>query len=175
MSETKRLFFGVGLDQGMTEHLETWLTHSVIAKKPHTKPSNWHLTLAFLPSVSAEQQVQLIEFACALKVTRFSLTFSETGYWAHNGIFYLKPDFIAPQLKALAEPLRNKGTELGIYDNPYGFSPHITLYRSHKPSPELNQAIAPCSLKVNQFHLYHSHRTEADGLIYEPIETFNLI
>lgn len=175
MSEAKRLFFGIGLDQGVTEHLEVWLTNSVTAKKPHTKPSNWHLTLAFLPNVSAEQQAQLIEFARALKVTHFSLTFSETGYWAHNGIFYLKPDVIAPQLKALAEPLRSKGTELGIYDNPYEFSPHITLYRSHKPCPETDQAIVPCSLQVNQFHLYHSYRTEADGLIYEPIETFDLI
>ena len=175
MSEAKRLFFGIGLDQRMTEHLEAWLANSVTAKKPHTKPSNWHLTLAFLPNVSAKQQAQLIEFARALQVARFSLTFSETGYWAHNGIFYLKPDVIAPQLTTLAEPLRNKGTELGIYDNPYGFSPHITLYRSHKPCPEVNQAIAPCSLQVNQFHLYHSYRTEADGLIYEPIETFDLI
>ena len=175
MGVAKRLFFGVGVDKAMTQYLEAWLARSVVAKKPHTKPSNWHLTLAFLPNVAAEQQIQLVDFARTLTVPAFTLTYSKTGYWTHNGILYLKPDGMASQLSALAGPLRDKGAELGIDHHSDRFSPHITLYRSHKPCPEISQAIAPCSLRVSQFHLYHSYRKDVEGLIYEPIETFNLI
>lgn len=174
MSESKRLFFGIGLDISTRQHIEAWLAASVIANKPSTKASNWHLTLAFLPDVTPIQQQELSNFARTLNTQPFTLHFSETGYWAHNGIFYLKPEQLPAQLLALAEPLRNKGAEMGVYDNPYGFSPHITLYRNHKPIPQVQHKVPPFSIRVNEFFLYHSYRTEADGLTYQPIEQFQL-
>jgi 2'-5' RNA ligase len=171
---TKRLFFGIALTREAQTHIRQWLDTSVIAKKPSSKDSNWHLTLAFLPDVAASQELLLVEFARSLTVSKFSLTICEIGYWEHNGIFYLKPDNIPPSLNQLAAPLRNKGSELGIYNNPYGFAPHITLFRSHKPSPTINAPIEPFVLPVEQFHLYHSYRTSENGLIYQPIETFDL-
>jgi 2'-5' RNA ligase len=174
VTDAKRLFFGIGLDDAAKEHIKTWLDNSVVGKKPHTKVQNWHLTLAFLPNVQPDQQNQLVEFARSLQVAPFSLKFSATGYWPHNGIFYLQPDSIPQSLSLLAEPLRDKGSELDIYHNPFSFAPHITLFRSHKPCPQVLKAITPFSLIVKQFHLYHSYRCEERGLVYEPIETFML-
>ncbi|TLX46001.1 RNA 2',3'-cyclic phosphodiesterase [Pseudoalteromonas phenolica] len=174
LNESKRLFFGIGLDDVAKEHIKAWLDSSVVGKKPHTKVQNWHLTLAFLPNVQPDQQNQLVAFARSLQVAPFSLKFSETGYWPHNGIFYLQPDSIPKPLSMLAEPLRDKGSELDIYHNPFSFAPHITLFRSHKPCPEVAQTIPPFSLTVKQFHLYHSYQCKEYGLVYEPIETFLL-
>lgn len=174
MPECERLFFGIGLDCVAKNHIESWLKASVRAKKPSTPMRNWHLTLAFLPNVSPEQKRRLMTFAQQLQVSPFSLHFSEIGYWAHNGIFYLKPEYIPSELTALAEPLRAYGHTLGIYENPYTFSPHITLYRNHKPTPEVLETIEPLSITVDSFHLYHSYRNALQELVYQPVMSFRL-
>ncbi|MBQ4839037.1 MULTISPECIES: RNA 2',3'-cyclic phosphodiesterase [Pseudoalteromonas] len=171
---TKRLFFGIGLAKSDALDIQSWLDQHVSANKAPTLMRNWHLTLAFLGQVDSRQEEVLVEFAETLAPPPFQLHFSQTGYWSHNGIFYLQPDHInAHQLLQLAEPLRHCAEQQGLYRNPHPFSPHITLFRSVKPTPQVHRPILPFSISVTQFHLYHSH-SMADGLHYTPIHTFKL-
>ncbi|AOT10068.1 RNA 2',3'-cyclic phosphodiesterase [Pseudoalteromonas luteoviolacea] len=169
----KRLFFGIGLAPQQTTHIQSWLSQHVKAKKAPTLSRNWHLTLAFLAQVDKAQEDDVIAFANRLMLPFFQLHFASTGYWSHNGIFYLQPDHINAALRSLAEPLREYGEKLGLYRNPYPFSPHITLFRGVKPMPLVDVPIEPFSLDVTHFHLYQSHSLD-DGLHYTPVETFAL-
>ncbi|MFC0118574.1 RNA 2',3'-cyclic phosphodiesterase [Pseudoalteromonas xiamenensis] len=169
----RRLFFGIGLKNQAIEQISAWLMHSVHTSRPFTAPYNLHLTLAFYGMVKDDDAQALIENAAKLNVAPFSLTFEETAYWQHSGIFYLKPNSPPTALSALAEPLRDVGEKLNIYTNPHPFSPHITLCRGVKKQPEVVNPIEPLIVPVDRFHLYHSHRNEK-GLIYEPIKTFLL-
>ncbi|KZN63260.1 hypothetical protein N473_17685 [Pseudoalteromonas luteoviolacea CPMOR-1] len=169
----KRLFFGIGLEARQRAHIESWLTLHVTAKKAPTLSRNWHMTLAFLAQVDSEREDTLIRWARELVLPPFQLRFAESGYWSNNGIFYLQPDHINRSLGSLADPLREYGEQLGLYRNPYPFSPHITLFRGVKPVPHVDVPIEPFSLDVTHFHLYQSHTLD-DGLHYTPIETFAL-
>ncbi|MCF2858463.1 RNA 2',3'-cyclic phosphodiesterase [Pseudoalteromonas sp. SMS1] len=168
----KRLFFGLGLDAQAKAHISPWLNQSVSHAKPATLARNWHITLAFLAQVDESSTAALIDFARKLNLAPFELHFSHTGYWSHNGIFYLKP---APSeaLNRLATPLREISEQWQLYSNPYAFSPHITLFRGLKKAPEVQSPLAPWTLTVTEFHLYHSHTCQ-DGLHYTPIASFGL-
>ncbi|MDW7551524.1 RNA 2',3'-cyclic phosphodiesterase [Pseudoalteromonas peptidolytica] len=169
----KRLFFGIGMDDDARAHIGQWLVDSVSASKANTQPNNWHLTLAFLAMVEESKVAELCDFASTLTVPKFMLSFNEHGYWQHNGIFYLKPEQKPQALLDLANPLRAFGEKCDLYHNPHPFSPHITLFRNCKPEPTVAKPIAPFSLTVKKFHLYHSHRN-TQGLIYDPIASFFL-
>ncbi|MCF6440882.1 RNA 2',3'-cyclic phosphodiesterase [Pseudoalteromonas luteoviolacea] len=169
----KRLFFGIGLALEHTAHIQHWLDTSVIATKASTLPRNWHLTLAFLAQTDASAEEKVIEFAHSLVQPPFQLRFDSTGYWSHNGLFYLRPDHINEALCGIAEPLRSCGEALGLYRNSYPFAPHITLFRGLKAEPSVCAPLVPFTLDVTEFHLYHSHRLE-DGLHYTPIHSFAL-
>ncbi|OCQ19221.1 2'-5' RNA ligase [Pseudoalteromonas luteoviolacea] len=169
---TRRLFFGIGLDEQATSTIQQWLSRSVAHHQPPTLARNWHITLAFLAQVDTPTTDALIEFAEQLKGAPFELQFSQSGYWAHNGIFYLPP---APSdaLGSLAAPLRALSEQWQLYTNPYPYSPHITLFRNHKPTPQVRAPMTPFTLTVTKFHLYHSHSSQ-DGLHYTPIASFGL-
>ncbi|ALU43595.1 RNA 2',3'-cyclic phosphodiesterase [Pseudoalteromonas rubra] len=171
---TKRLFFGIEVDKPSQAQIAAWLRTQVSASKAPTKPENWHLTLAFLGQVETQHDAELVAFARQLQVPEFTLTFAHIGYWSGKGIFYLHPESVPSQLRALAEPLRALGTELGLHCDRLPFSPHITLFRGHKPEPRVDAPMTPFTLSVTQFHLYHSYRCDTQGLIYQPIESFRL-
>ncbi|MFC3031705.1 RNA 2',3'-cyclic phosphodiesterase [Pseudoalteromonas fenneropenaei] len=167
----KRLFFGIGIDESGQQQIHDWLTHQVISRKRLLRPANLHLTLAFLAEVDEKLIPELIAFARTLDFTAFSLMFKDTGYWPHNGIFYLKPVEHPPALLDLANTLRDHASNLGLYQNPFGFAPHITLLRGEKPRPNVHADFPSLHQTIRSFHLYHSHRDER-GLVYEPIATF---
>ncbi|MCG7536127.1 RNA 2',3'-cyclic phosphodiesterase [Pseudoalteromonas sp. OOF1S-7] len=170
----KRLFFGIGLDEHSQAHIDAWLQAQIRARKAPTRRQNWHLTLAFLGQVEAPQEAELVTFARQLQVPAFSLNFAHTGYWAGNGIFYLRPEPVPLALRGLAEPLRALGAKLGLHCDRQPFAPHITLFRGHKGEPEVHAPVAPFTLQVKAFHLYHSYRCAAQGLIYRPLQSFHL-
>ncbi|KZW99024.1 hypothetical protein JL49_20245 [Pseudoalteromonas luteoviolacea] len=169
---TRRLFFGIGLDSPTTAVIQRWLDDSVEYHKAPTLSRNWHITLAFLAQVEASTTDALIEFAGQLNVAPFELHFAQSGYWAHNGIFYLSPS-PCEALESLAAPLRDISEQWQLYTNPYAYLPHITLFRNHKPIPQVRASIEPFTLTVSNFHLYHSHALQ-DGLHYTPIASFGL-
>ena len=169
----QRLFFGIAIDEAVRAHIGQWLVDSVVANKVNTHPSNWHLTLAFLAMVEESQVASLCDFASTLTVPKFTLNFSEYGYWSHNGIFYLKPEQKPQPLLDLANPLRAFAQKRDHYHDPHPFSPHITLFRGCKPEPQVARPIKPFTLDVKKFYLYHSHRNE-QGLAYDPIASFFL-
>ncbi|TMP34739.1 RNA 2',3'-cyclic phosphodiesterase [Pseudoalteromonas rubra] len=171
----RRLFFGIRLDTHSQAHINAWLRTEVRARKAPTKMENWHLTLAFLGQVEASQETDMVAFARQLKVPTFTLNFARTGYWSGNGIFFLRPEPEPPQLSALAEPLRDMGAAQGLHCDRLPFAPHITLLRGHKGEPEVRSSITPFTLSVTQFHLYHSYRCDSRGLIYEPVQSFDLV
>ncbi|WP_125718585.1 RNA 2',3'-cyclic phosphodiesterase [Pseudoalteromonas rubra] len=171
----KRLFFGIGLDAHSQAHINAWLCTEVRARKAPTKMENWHLTLAFLGQVTESQEADMVAFARQLQVSGFTLNFAQTGYWSGNGIFFLRPEPEPAQLSALAEPLRDMGAKLGLHCNRLPFAPHITLLRGHKGEPEVRSSITPFTLTVTRFHLYHSYRCDTRGLVYEPVQSFELL
>ncbi len=167
----KRLFFGLGLSSQAEQAIDDWLHTAVQSKRALVKKTNLHLTLAFLAEVDSEREHELVCFAEQIEFTPFSLTFSATGYWPHNGIFYLKPDESPEPLLSLANKLRDKGEALGLYHNQLPYSPHITLLRRAKPEPLVSRPFGPLTVRFDRFSLYHSHSTD-EGLRYDPLKTF---
>ena len=171
--ENKRLFFGLDFEKEDKYRIFKWLENSVDNKRKSVLEHNLHLTLAFLPNVTLDNEQKLIEFAKHLTLSPFQLQFEHTGYWQDTGIFYLKPNKVTTQLTELATSLRAEGERLGIYKNPHAFHPHITLKRNCKPQPRINKNITPFNVEFKQFKLFHSTRVN-NQLRYLPMMEFPL-
>ncbi len=172
---TKRLFFGLALDEHSKTHIYNWLTRDVKTYRPLINKNNLHLTLAFLGNVNANDEKRYISYAEQIKAKSFALSFGDTGYWQQTGIFYLRPSGIPKQLDMLASSLRNKSHKLATYHNPFAFNPHITLVRGAKrQEPTVYNKMAPLNYKFKQFTLFHSTRID-NQLTYVPIQHFSLL
>lgn len=172
--DTERLFFGLSLNQHCQSHIHHWATNHISALKPPVHQHNLHLTLAFLAQVTPQQKADYHQFASQIINQKFTLTFTETGYWQKSGVFYLKPSHIPDELNQLATLLRNHSETIGTYHNPFAFHPHITLFRNVKSTPCVRQEMPPVEIEFDTFNLFHSCRIN-DVLTYQIIERYHLL
>jgi RNA 2',3'-cyclic 3'-phosphodiesterase len=134
---------------------------------------NLHLTLFFLGNVAPRQQQRLSDAAAQIAIPAFSLTLEKLAGFSGPKILYLAPTVIPAPLQQLQQQLAQRCKAEGfndIYDN---YRPHITLAR-HALCSELSPiAMAPLTLNVVEFALFHSSRQNG-RLCYQPLNTFTL-
>ena len=173
---SKRLFFGLAIPDEDQAFIIEWMKLSLPELKT-VKRSNLHLTLAFYPKVSADEQKALINFADQLANNgnshSFDLSFQQLDCWQKSGILYLKPDSEPAPLNWLAGQLRSYGEMQDLYLNPFPFRPHITLSRKAKQIktwPNLNRVL---KIHFSHFYLFESCSSQ-QGVVYTPLASWPL-
>ncbi|SEH80097.1 2'-5' RNA ligase [Rheinheimera pacifica] len=135
---------------------------------------NLHLTLFFLGQVNTTQQQRLVAAAQQIKAPAFSLTLDHLACFAKPKILYLAPSVIPDALLQLQQQVAALCKAEGFSDSHDNYRPHITLARHAVCAEDYYQQLAPLTLQINEFVLYHS--TQWDGrLQYLPLYHFMLI
>ncbi|MDR6982428.1 2'-5' RNA ligase [Rheinheimera pacifica] len=135
---------------------------------------NLHLTLFFLGQVDAAQQQRLVAAAQQIKAPAFSLTLDHLACFTKPKILYLAPSVIPDALLQLQQQVAQLCKAEGFTDSHDNYRPHITLARHAVCAEDYYQQLAPLTLQVSEFALYHS--TQLDGrLQYLPLYHFMLI
>ena len=170
----KRVFFALWPEQATRQEISRVFKKSPQSSQPGQsfRASNLHLTLAFPGNVSTDQLDCYIEAARKLKSASFDLELNSFGYFKQARVFWLGPTTIPTALSRLQSNLIKALTHCGYQPESQLFTPHITLMRK---TELVNAPVCDSSIlwKVNQFVLLESIQT-SDGVIYQPLKTFDL-
>lgn len=173
-----RIFFGLSLP-GLACCAVESLSREGQALIPgrYTLPGNHHLTLAFLGDVPKERlpdaQDVLARCAAVFPAPRIAVSGADFFGSAQNAILILRAGS-QPDLASLHDALTGALSEASLPFSPGPFSPHITLARHARTTPEALSRLSEDAKRVPAFtvpcaHLFLSARDEEDVLRYTPL------
>lgn len=170
-----RIFFGLSLPGPARRAVESLAREGqALIPGRYTLPGNHHLTLAFLGDVPKERLhgAQDVLARCAASFPAPHITVSGVGFFgsAQNAILVLRAGS-QPGLSALHDALISALSEASLPFSPGPFSPHITLARHARTTPEALGRLGEDAKRVPAFtvpcaHLFLSARDEANVLRY---------
>jgi 2'-5' RNA ligase len=127
----KRLFFALWPSDEVRAQIAAEAGRTIeAAGSPTVLPINYHITLAFLGSVSASS---LPDIAAAVRNVRFlpcEITLDHTGYWPRSRVAWLAPSDYPLVLSALVDDLWNKLAGLGFRAEARQYRPHVSICRN---------------------------------------------
>lgn len=169
-----RLFFALWPDPELRKciasDVESALRSADRSSINPVEPENYHITLAFLGSVSASSLDDIVRVCSDVHFGRFSLELDRTGYWPRARIVWLGPSRYSLELEALVDDLWNKLMGLGFRQEPQPYQPHVSLCR--KAGSGLGMSLdSPINWPVASFVLVQSTPGE-DGPVYTVLEQF---
>ena len=170
-----RLFYGLSLPDFVSQETARIVrqSESLIAGR-YSKVSNHHITLAFLGEVPPERLSDaeriLQRHAAAFPSPTLTLEIADYFGKPDNAILILRVKSIST-LDALHDALIADCAQSGLSVDSGPFSPHITLARHAKISPQTLAALAPAPLSFSPecAHVYVSARDGQDILRYTPL------
>lgn len=170
-----RLFYGLSLPDFVSRETARIArqSESLIAGR-YSAVSNHHITLAFLGEVPPERlsdaEYILQKHAAAFPTPTLTLEIADYFGKPDNAILILRVKSL-PALDALHDALIADCAQSGLSVDPGPFSPHITLARHAKTSPQTLAALTPAPLSFSPecAHVYVSARDEQDILRYTPL------
>lgn len=123
-----RLFLALWPDdpvrQQLQDHLQQWAWPAAVACY---LPADWHVTLHFIGSVSAERLPEIMA-AAAQEWEPFELVLNRPELWPH-GLAVLCAEAVPESLRALHERLGQALRQLDLALEPRAYRPHLTLAR----------------------------------------------
>ncbi len=131
---------------------------------------NYHITLAFLGNVEAEQLSCVCAQAARVDCPSFNLSLDTLGLFRRSGILWLGCRESPDALIKLYDHLGAALIPCGFTPETRRFHPHVTLYRRFQGRLPDTQ-IRPIHWEVEGFHLVLSESTP-DGVRYQSIATF---
>lgn len=134
---------------------------------------NYHITLVFLGSVSAEQRPLLEEAAATVDAGQFDLELQRFGHWPGPRIIWLAPAQLPPELLTLAYGLRTASESFGLHPDQRPYNPHLTLRRKVLRPPSNWPAIEPVRWRAARFALVASE-TDEKGPVYTVLHDWPL-
>ena len=137
------------------------------------REGNLHVTVAFLGNVTAQRidALETIGATCARAFASFALTLDALG-GTSQGIAWLAPRMVPPQLAALHAALVASLASEGFAIERRRFRPHATLARNcTKPAPR--QAVIPIAWHVERLALVASTPAQG-GSRYSNVATWPL-
>ena len=137
------------------------------------RPSNIHLTLAFLGDVPLERIADLVIMAHAIDAVPFELAIDSQGYWRHNRIVWAGAARCPPSLRDLVAGLGRALQARSFRCDARDYVPHITLLRDARRAPEPYRA-ATIVWRVAGFALVRSARRDG-ALGYEIVNRWPLV
>jgi 2'-5' RNA ligase len=135
-------------------------------------PGNFHITLAFLGNVNADQRACVEEFANGIQCPSFKLTINIAGHWHKPRILVVGSDDMPKALVTLATQLRDGAIECGVQMDMRPYNAHITLMRKIVKAPGA-LAISPFVWSAKRFVLIES-TTRPEGVRYEVVREWPL-
>jgi len=165
-----RLFFALWPDPPIQKAMSQTLRGLHHIKGRPVPRRNYHITLAFLGNVEAEQLSCLCERASEVACPSISLSFDTLGHFRRSGIFWLGCSETPDSLIRLHHDLGQALLPCGFQPESRRFQPHVTLYRRFQGRlPDV--AIKPVRWETRGFHLVLSESTN-DGVRYLSIASF---
>ena len=126
---------------------------------------NLHLTLAFVGSVTEQQQQCMEQVAGRVSIPRFSINLSELGFWPKPKVAWLGCKTAPAGLLQLANVLNANLQNCGYEGDKRPFQAHVTLLRKAKNHPQDTET-QEIHWSVDRFALVESI-TRAEGVEYQ--------
>jgi 2'-5' RNA ligase len=133
---------------------------------------NLHLTLAFVGSVTDQQQQCMEQVASQVQIPRFNIELSELGFWPRPKVAWLAPGTVPSGLLQLANILNKSLEDCGYEPEKRPFQAHITLLRKAKRHPQDTET-REIQWSVDRFALVESI-THQEGVEYQVIAEWPL-
>lgn len=166
-----RLFFAIWPDQAVREQIIAATKSAVDAAGGRPiPPENYHITLAFLGSVSAPYLAAVRRAGRVLGFPTFTLTLARTGYWPRSRIAWLGPLACPEPLRALVAGLWEPLAAVGLSAANPDYKPHLSLARK-VPGGLESRLLQPIEWPVTEFVLVRSDTSPA-GAVYTALEHF---
>ena len=170
-TKKKRLFFALWPGDEVRAQITADAGRTIEDSSGPIVPAiNYHITLAFLGSVSASS---LPDIVAALRNVRFlpcEITLDHTGYWPRSRIVWLAPSDYPLVLSALVDDLWNKLADLGFQVEARQYRPHVSLCRNVSGGLA-TRLKTPVVWPVSSFVLAESNPS-AEGPVYTVLEHF---
>jgi len=175
----QRLFFALWPDEAVRQQLKQCqqlkcFTDS-LQDHPGSRavfPGNFHITLAFLGNVNANQRACVEQVANGIQCSSFKLTINNADYWHKPRILWVGPNEMPDALVTLATELRDGASECGVQMDMRPYNAHVTLMRKIARLPE-GLVIRPFSWVANHFVLIES-TTRPEGVRYKVVKEWGL-
>lgn len=130
---------------------------SLKTAQPTAVPAaNYHLTLAFLGSISHSQHDQIMQLLDNIEAAPIQLTLDVSGRWSGPKILFAAPSEDNSELMTLAKAVRTAARQCNIQLDRNDYAPHVTLVRKindELPAPLFDPNIE-CTF--SHFHLFES-------------------
>ena len=136
-------------------------------------PGNFHITLAFLGNVNANQRACAEQVANDIQCSPFEFIINNADYWRKPRILWVGPNEMPEGLVALATELRDGAIECGVQMDMRPYNAHVTLMRKIARLPE-GLAIRPFPWIARSFVLIES-TSRPEGVRYEVIREWPLL
>lgn len=167
-----RLFFALWPDDGPRRCINTYLNSMSTGIGRRVAAENYHITLAFLGSVSSDCCERLITQASTIKGQGFQLILDRVGCWKKSHTVWMAPTFVPDELNNLVDQINKIAMSCNVIMDSRRFKPHLTLMRKVKKSiPET--PIQAIDWKVNSFALIESV-TDPEGVRYTERQSWPL-
>lgn len=175
MSATRRLFFALWPDEVTRGRLAD--ACAAVARSSGGRPiapANYHLTLAFLGSVPAEELTAIGAAVAGLAVPAVTLHLATFGNFPAAGVLWFGAATAPPELAALTASIWGRMAELGLRPERKPLQPHVTIARKVARSPGYvvpPAAVVPVTWPVRDFALVDSV-TDPAGARYTVLARF---
>ena len=133
---TQRLFFALWPRAQGREQLQAVSRGLLGMRVRQVSAENYHLTLAFAGSVTAEVRHCLEQAADGISAEPFSLLIDRAGPWPRPRVVWAGPTPVPPELWSLVGSLRDAFTRCGLAPESRPYDAHITLARKAGKAPE---------------------------------------
>ncbi|MEW6981125.1 RNA 2',3'-cyclic phosphodiesterase [Colwelliaceae bacterium 6471] len=183
-----RLFFALDIEKPDQIVIAKWREQVLNLPFKKIPRQNFHITLAFLGSISNTDRQALIDKANTYMSECYQLNsvkrplnlhLDHTGWFRKPKVIYLANSIIPVWLDKLANYLNVCASQLTIFQEERAYSPHISLYRKATTSADKflhtteQRLRANITITIKSFSLYQSVSTP-DGVQYIPINQWRL-
>lgn len=171
--DSERLFFALWPDPVLRDTLYKVTRNAVRASggKP-VPPENFHITLAFLGSLSPDEAKQAREGAADVQGRSFDLILDRFGFWPEPRVVWLGASQAPAAGRRLGADLITALAARGLKPDPKPFIPHLTLARKVAKPGDLG-SVQPIRWAVEGFALVRSV-TDPAGSRYSVLQTWPL-
>ena len=167
-----RLFFALWPDTATRAALDDTARNIAIEGGRRVPASNLHITLAFLGAVDDARLAVVLAVGDRVQGRRFSIEFTEQGWWPGPKVAWIAPAAVPSPLQALVDDLRRGVAEAGLSSDARPYRPHLTIARKVSRKPAV-QRLDPLLWAVPGFALVASVTAPA-GAVYEVLRQWSL-
>ena len=167
-----RCFLAITPDPETCLAIHAWRERSWHTLGRAVPAQNYHLTLAFLGNIDAQERQVLDEALDSLTIEPVRLQLDKTGYWSKNGILWLGSNKPSATVEALADDCRRAANKAGIRVSRKRFEPHLTLARNETLLPQAPLVEPDFTLQTSEILLYQSV-FDNSGVRYLPLRAWH--